>query len=203
MKEEVTVMKEQKIEKYKLTLTKRLGFAGPPYYRYELYKGLRHIASAYPPTNDTCFVQFSERNDYYINFNLCSKTKTILTPDKVNLDFKDIDSITIRPYDSIRLKARGVYEAPFYDTIVTKNFDQTKTRRLTAEQVKIFVSKWNNSKATGYEPRDKIYFHYLISVYTKKTKRQFKTLNYYIYESGKWSYETSKDNFFDDLWNKN
>ena len=199
---ETTNLKEYTIDDYRIVFAKKLGPAGPSFYQYDIYKKGKYLSyTSYFLNNDSCQLLFAEQNDYYLIFNLCNKSKTVLKADKRDLDIKQIDSITIRPYDSIRIKPRDTYTAPFFDTIITKNFDPTITKTLTPTQVKNFIQRWNKSNVIGYEPRDTINFDYLLTVYQKGVTREFKTLNLYIYEDGKWSYKSKDDNFFDKIWN--
>jgi hypothetical protein len=199
---ETTSLKEYTIDEYRIVYAKKIGPAGPPFYQYDVYKKGKYLSyTSYFLNGDSCQLLFGEQVDHYLIFNLCNKSKTILKPDKKDLDFDEIDSITIRPYDSIRITPRDTYAAPFYDTIITKNFDPTITKTLTPAQIKDFIQRWNKSSVTGYEPRDTINFDYLLTVFEKESKRKFKTLNLYIYEDGKWSYKSKDDNYFDKVWN--
>jgi hypothetical protein len=193
-------IKDWKIDEYTIVYSQKLGPAGPPYYEYDIYKGDKYLSyAAYIINNDSCKLLFRERNDYYVTFNLCSKTKTILSADKTKLDMDDVDSITIRPYDSIKVEGRDTYTAPFFDTIITKNFDSTITKKLERDNVKAFCKRWNSAKVNGYDRLGKSY-DYLVTVYTKNGVRRFRTLNFFITENGLWSYETKEDTFFDKLW---
>jgi hypothetical protein len=193
-------LKDWKIDEYTIIYSKKLGPAGPHYYEYDIYKGDKYLCyAAYIVDNDSCKLLFRERNDYYITFNLCNNTKSILSGDKLKLDVNDIDSITIRPYNSVRLRPRDTYVAPFYDTIITKNFDSTITKRLTDNQIKTFIRKWNTAKVNGYDRLGKGY-HYLVTVYSKNSIRRIKTLNAFVTENELWSYETKENTFFDKLW---
>jgi hypothetical protein len=196
-------LKDWRIDQYTIIYSRKLGPAGPPYYQYDIYKGDKYLSyAAYIIDNDSCKLLFRERNDYYVTFNLCNSTKSILTADKTKLETSDIDSITIRPYDSVRLRPRDTYVAPFYDTIITKNFDSTITKRLIESQVETFVRKWNSAKVNGFDRLGKGY-HYLVTVYAKDYMRKFRTLNFFITENGLWSYEMKEDNFFDKIWYDN
>lgn len=193
-------LKDWRVDEYTIIYSRKIGPVGPSYYQYDIYKRNRYLNyGAYIVDNDSCQLLFREKNDYYVKFNLCNATKSILTADKVKLKISNIDSITIRPYDSVRLRPRDIYEEQWYDTIITKNFDSTITKRLTERQVKRFVKKWNSSKVNGFDRLGKSY-HYLVTVYAKDYTRRFKTVNYYITENELWSYKTRDDSFFDYIW---
>jgi hypothetical protein len=193
-------LKRWQIDEYTVVYSKKLGPAGPQYYEYDIFKNNKYLSyAAYLLEGDSCSLLFRERNSYYVTFNLCNKTKSVLSSDKAELDESSIDSITIRPYDSIKLKGRNTYEAPFYDTIITKNFDTTITKKLTEKQIRKFVERWNTAKVNGYYRLGKAY-DYLVIVYTKNGTRRFRTLNPFITENGAWSYETKSSSFFDELW---
>jgi len=193
-------LKEWEIDEYFITYSRKLGPAGPEYYEYDIYKNNKYLSyAAYLVDSSNCKLLFRERNDHYVTFDLCSKTKIILSAKKNELELTEIDSITIRPYNSIRIKPRAGYTAPFFDTVITKNFDSTITKKLTAAQAREFIKRWNNSKVNGFQRLGKGY-DYLIAVYTKGTARHFITLNYFITENELWSFKTKEDKFFDKLW---
>ncbi len=193
-------LKNWEIDDYTIIYSRKLGPAGPPYYEYDIYKGDKYLSyAAYIVDNDSCKLLFRERNEYYVTFNLCNKTKTVLSADKIKLDLNDIDSVTIRPYNAIRLRSRSSYVGPAFDTIITKNFDSTVTKRLTNNQVKTFVKRWNTATVNGYERLGKGY-HYLVTVYSKNSTRRIKTLNAFVTENELWSYETKENTFFDTIW---
>lgn len=196
-------LKEWIIDEYKITYSSKIGPVGPHFYQYDVYKRNKYLSyAANLIDNDSCLLRFCEENDYYVDFNLCERTKKILRPDKEKLDLKTIDSITIRPYDSIQLVPSGKpYPAPYYDTIITKNFDLTYTKKLNEKEIKIFVKKWNNSKANGFNRLGKTY-HFLLTVYSGRSIRKIKTLNYYLTENENWSYESKGNDFFNEIWNK-
>src|SRR5690606_15056780 len=105
-----------------------------------------------------------KKNNHYVFFDLCLKTKTDVYSDKLKLKIENVDSISIRPYDSIRLKPRESYTAPFYDTIVDPNFSVSNTKKMTKSEISVFVEKWNSSSDNGYK-RLGTNYHYLITVY--------------------------------------
>ncbi|MDX1651906.1 MAG: hypothetical protein R3277_05405 [Brumimicrobium sp.] len=196
-------IKEWSIDEYKILYSRYIGPVGPHYYQYDVYKNGRYLSYTYSILdNDSCLLQFEKEADYYIHFNLCKQTKKILEPNKTELVMKNIDSITIRPYDSIDLVVgANKFTRPYYDTLVRQNFDPSATEKLNPQEIKMFVRKWNKSEAEAYNRLGKSY-DYLLTVYTKDTVRRIKTLNHFLTEDGKWSYRTKEDNFFDELWKK-
>lgn len=164
---ESVTLKEWNIEEYGITYSRKLGPVGSHYYQYDVFKNKKHLSyAASLIDNDSCLLRFREKNDFYVDFNLCQQTKKILQPDKEKLDLNTIDSITIRPYDSIQLVPSGrPYPEPYYDTFITKNFDSTNTKKLTEKEIKIFVKKWNTSKVNGINRLGKSY-GYLLTIYS-------------------------------------
>ncbi len=195
-------LKEWNIDEYRITYSRKLGPVGSHYYQYDIFKKKKYLSyAASLVDNDSCLLRFREKNDFYVDFNLCQHTKNILRPDKEKLDFKTIDSITIRPYDSIRLvPSRKPYPEPYYDTLITKNFDSTYTKKLNEKEIKRFVKKWNTSKVNGFNRLGKSY-GYLLTIYSKGSVRKIKVLNHYLIENENWSYESKEDDFFSELWN--
>jgi hypothetical protein len=195
------IIKEWNIDKYKITYSEKTGPVGGAFYQYDVYKNEKHLSyNTSQINNDSCLLRFREENDYYVVFNLCSLKRTILKPDKIMLEFKAIDSITIRPYNSITLTPSGnKYPKPYYDTIIDKDFDSTFTKKLNKKEMKLVINKWNRSNTNGFERLGKTY-HYLLTIYSNGTERKIKTLNHYLIENKYWSYKTKENNFFTDLW---
>lgn len=199
---ESKTLEEWNIGEYRITHSKKLGPVGSHFYQYDVFKNKKHLSyAASLVDNDSCILRFREKNDYYVDFNLCQKTKKILRPDKENLNLKSIDSISIRPYDSIRLIPSGrQYPEPYYDSLITKNFDSTDTKKLNEKEIKIFVEKWNSSKVNGLNRIGK-HYEYLLTIYSKGSVREIKVLNNYLTENEEWSYESKDNYFFKELWN--
>ncbi len=74
--EEKELVQEWKFQKSKIILTKRLGWAGPPYFRYDLIRFKlfntleKSIAFGYVPDHgvDSCIISFSEGEKYKEKF---------------------------------------------------------------------------------------------------------------------------------------
>lgn len=113
---ETKKLKEWQIDEYKIVYTQKLGYAGPHYYVYEVYKKNKFLFPTSEINKDNCHLIFRERNDYYLIFDLCHASKIVLKSDKVKLKKTAIDSITIRPFTSQNLKP---------------SLDSTKTKKLT------------------------------------------------------------------------
>lgn len=199
---ESKTLEEWNIGEYRITYSRKLGPVGSHFYQYDVFKKKKHLSyAASLVDNDSCILRFREKNDYYVDFNLCQKTKKTLRPDKEKLNLKSIDSITIRPYDSIQLVPSGKsYPEPYYDSLITKNFDSTYTKKLNEKEIKIFVKKWNTSKVNGLNRLRKTY-GYLLTIYSKGSVRKIKVLNNYLTENEEWSYESKDNDFFKELWN--
>src|SRR5262249_49360405 len=89
-------LKDWKIDEYTVIYSRKLGPAGPPYYQYDVYKRDKYLSyAAYLMDNDSCKLLFRERNDYYVMFDLCKGSKSILSADKTSINADDVDSITI------------------------------------------------------------------------------------------------------------
>jgi hypothetical protein len=107
---------------------------------------------------------------------LCDNTIKEHKPNKLVLDTKSIDSITI----------------------FANEFKQTQ--RLTTKEVENFVKDWNNSKTRGYypdEPFDSAFsifpaYQYCVTIFSKGQERPFYAYNYVILDSSNWKYEMSK-----------
>lgn len=90
-KEEVKLVQEWKFLNSKVVLTKRHGWAGPPYFRYDLIRFQlfntleKSVAFGYPPEPgvDSCLISFSEGEE--------SKQRFVFDKCKKNLYQKEID----------------------------------------------------------------------------------------------------------------
>jgi hypothetical protein len=77
---------------------------------------------------------------------------------------------------------------------------QKQTQTLTNKEIEKFVTDWNKSNTRGYypdEPFDSAFsvfpaYQYLLTVFSKREKRQFYVYNYVILDSSNWKYEMSK-----------
>jgi hypothetical protein len=201
----VTAEKQREwvIDEYHITYSRKLGPAGPHYFQYDVYKGKKYLSyAAYLETNDSCQLLFRESDDYYIRFNLCNGSRTVLAPARVKLEKDDVDSITIRPYSALRLRSTGkYYPEPAYDAVITEGFDSTVTKKLSPSDLRKFITRFNKAGVNGYDRLGKTY-HYLLTIYSGKVVRRVMTLNGYVTEDGLWSFETKDDVFFDKLWQK-
>lgn len=190
-----------KIEDYTIQHSRCIGPFGPHYSSFDIYEYKNHISKAFKVNNDSCKLRARVRNDYYLDFNICKETYLILEPDKRKIDFEAIDSISIRPYDSVRLVRSGKkYPELFYDTIFIANFDSTITKRLNRKEIRDFAKRWNISKTNGFE-RLGINYDYVLTLYSNDSIRKIKTLNHFLTENELWSFESIEDDFYDKLWN--
>ena len=90
-KEEVKLVQEWKFQKSKVVLTKRHGWAGPPYFRYDLIRFKlfnileKSVAFGYPPESgvDNCLISFSEGEE--------STQRFVFDKCKKNLYQKEVD----------------------------------------------------------------------------------------------------------------
>jgi hypothetical protein len=188
------------IENYTIQHSRCIGPFGPHYSSFDIYKNKDHISKAFKVSNDSCRLRARVRNDYYLDFNICKETLLIRKPDKRLIDIETIDSILIRPFDSVRLvRTDKKYPEPLYDTVFIANFDSTVTKRLKTKEIKDFVNRWNKSKSNGFERLVKNY-DYLLIIYSNDSIRKIKSLNHFLTENELWSYESTKDDFYDKLW---
>jgi hypothetical protein len=190
---------EWNIDEYKIIRNEYSHHKSSLKYECFIYKNDKEIGDFDPYDNpydpnkssDSCHLIYGERSNYYINFNLCNKSKSILKDDKSFLDSHEIDSITLRQFDSVIIRPMSY--------IIYTNFDSTKSKRFNNKQIETFVTNWNNSTTLGYNLIGTS-FEWLVVVYTKGEKREFKVIDNDITENGKWSYQVKDKDFFGNIW---
>lgn len=150
------------VKNYKIELSECLGWAGPKYYRYELYENSRHL-SAGLLKQDSCQFYFFHGNDTLLRLDSCKQTVEFFLHEKRNLVSSEIDSVVIfKTKDSIK-------------------------RKLNSKEIIEFVIRWNNSISDGAQNPDNEWYpppKYLIEVFTKNEIRKFKTSHITIQENG-------------------
>lgn len=168
-------VQEWTIDKYRFVKSDCIGPVGPRYYPITVYIAeKRQLGNASHP--DSCVFTWQADNESYLNFNVRDNSIKEHKPNKLLLDTKSIDSITI----------------------LSNEFQLTQ--RLTNKDVEKFVKDWNNSKTRGYypdEPFDSAFsvfpaYQYRVTVFSNGQERLFYAYNYLILDSSSWKYEMSK-----------
>lgn len=113
-------------------------------------------------------------------FTACGQTKSI--GDKQAIDLATVDFIEIRNHSGQA------------DTI------QTIRKRLTTEQTKLFVDKWNIAKSNG--PCKYIVLYWVDITFKDKTKRTFRVNGKNIKEKNDWCFDLSDSKYIEQLWTK-
>lgn len=115
-------------------------------------------------------------------FTACGQTKTKSNFEKSNIDIETINFIEIRN------------KAGQSDTL------ENKTKRLTKDQQKLFVEKFNSSKSNGLRKAIPLYF---IDVHLKDgTKRNFRVNGQYIKENNDYCFDLGDSKLIETIWNE-
>ena len=169
-------IQEWKVNKYRFVESDCIGPVGPRYYPISVYIGdKKQLGNASHP--DSCIFTWQADNESYLTFNVCDNSIQERKPNKITLDTKTIDSVTI----------------------YSNEFKQTQL--LTNTQIEKFVMDWNDSKTRGYypdEPFDSAFsvfpaYQFRVTVFSKGKERPFFAYNYVILDSSNWKYEMSKN----------
>ena len=110
----------------------------------------------------------------------CGQTKSI--DDKQAIDLTTVDFIEIRNHSGQA------------DTI------QTIRKRLTNEQTKLFVDKWNTAKSNG--PCKYIVLYWVDVTFKDKTKRTFRVNGKNIKEKNDQCFDLGDSKYIEQLWTK-
>jgi len=168
-------IKEWKLDKYRFVKSDCIGPVGPRYYPISVYIGdKKQLGNA--SQIDSCTFTWQADNESFLTFNICVGTTQERKPNKIPLDKKAIDSVTI----------------------YSNEFKQTQL--LTNTQLEKFVTDWNDSKTRGYypeEPFDSAFsvfpaYQFRVTVFSNGKGRPFYAYNYVILDSSNWKYEMSK-----------
>lgn len=156
------------------------------YYTYDVYSGDDRKGAV--SQIDSCIFTWQADNESFLTLNACQNSIKEVKPNKMFLNTKSIDSVTI----------------------FSNEFKQTKF--LTEKQIEAFANDWNNSKTRGYseKPFDSAFlvfpaYQYKFTVFSKGIKRPFYGYNYLILDSTNWEFEMSKTsefNYFHNYWKK-
>jgi len=157
------------IDEYSIVPVKRLDWAGPAYYRYNVYKNRRY--EGYATLSDSCLLRFEENRQRFVDFNICDATGRLYTDSKAPVDVKAVDSVLVSGRNGSAL-------------------------RLTKREILKYTRMWNKAQPNGLYRMGKGY-DYELTIYAGGAARQFKVLNDYITEDGSWSYRFKWNTFFE------
>lgn len=194
-KDNIRTTKEQKIGKYKLVFTSRQGWSGPVYYRYDLKK--KNILGFYnsklytTTVKDTanCQIDFYKKGEIKYRTDKCKQTveklkfgqtKKKLIGDKQTIDISTVDFIEISNHPG------------------QINTVETLRKRLTNEQAKIFINKWNNAKSNGHCKY--IVLYWVDITFKNGAKRTFRINEKNIKEQNDVCFDLGDSNYITQLW---
>lgn len=160
------------IDGYSIMYCRKMGWAGPPFYTYDVYRDGRYINYGALQDNDSCLLRFEENRERYVYFNLCNGTKRVYADSKELLSAETIDSVLIK--------------------------GSTATLRLSANEIKKYVKMWNKAEANGFK-RLGTGYDYEVLVYANGAARHIWLLNNYVTEDGAWSYSFKWNTFFEKM----
>jgi len=115
-------------------------------------------------------------------FTACGQTKTKSNFEKNIIDIENVDFIEIKS------------TAGQSDTL------KNQTKRLTNDQKKLFVEKFNNSKSN--ELRKSISLHFINVHFKDGTKRSFRINGQYIKENNDYSFDLGDNKLIESFWNE-
>lgn len=185
--EECKVIQEWKVQNYKIEKKQCPDLVLAHYFQYKVsVDGKTNGTSAL--RIDSCIFTWEPDNKSFLTLDVCDNSFQELKLNKIPLDVKTIDSVTI----------------------FSKKLNQTQL--LTSKQVELFTKDWNNSIARGYsdESFDSAFsvfpaYQYKLTVFYKGTKRPFYGYNYLVLDSSNWKFEigqTGDLKYFDSYWKR-
>ena len=161
------------LNEYKIVKSKCIGWAGPPYEGYDLYKNGKELSVSFFNA-DFCGFYFSQGEDRLLILDTCDQQFSIQYAQKTELRTDEIDSI-----------------------IVTKKVDSTQ-KKLNKNEITDFVNRWNRSKPHGPQRIDiesYIQPKYIVKVYGNKQIRKFRTSHFTVQETTNiWDYSFLDEN---------
>jgi len=179
-------VKEWKVQDYRIVKSICPDMVLAIYYVFDIYQGEERKGNV--SQVDRCVFTWQADKEKFLILNTCKNSIDELRPNKVALNSKNIDSLTIY---SNELK---------------------QTQSLTRTQIKTFTKDWNNSKTRGYsnEPFDSAFYsfpayQYKLTVYIGGAKRPFYGYNNLILDSSEWEFEMSEMgdyDYFHEYWKK-
>lgn len=129
------------IKEYKIVKSRCIGWAGPPWDRYELYKNRKKVSASFFYT-EFGTVYFVQGNDKLLTFDTTQKEFSVQFAQKKEMRIEEIDSIVVIKKDSLGRK------------------------KLNKEETTDFANRWNTAKPDGAERID--IERYIKPVYTIK-----------------------------------
>ena len=118
------------INEYSITVTKRLDWAGPAYYRYNVYKNGKY--EGYGTLNDSCMLRFEENRQRFVYFNLCNATREVYLDTKMPVLEAAVDSVLVKGHDGTVL-------------------------RLTHREMRKYIKMWDKAAPNGLNRLGKAY----------------------------------------------
>jgi len=180
-------IQEWNIEKYKIVKSQCPDLVLSHSISYSVYVD-NEIKGSAASKLDSCKFNWQADNEQFITFNVCKNKISVIKPNKIFLNQKSIDSISIFSNSN------------------------NQAQRFTSEQINIFVNDWNNSKTRGYstKPFDSAFsffpsYQYKLTIFSKGQEKTFYGYNFLILDSSNWKYEMSKPNnidYFHKYWKK-
>lgn len=174
------------VNDYKIQEYKCLGWAGPHYYPLYLYDNEKKISeNGYKI--DSCLIRFKPQKDLVFVFNICDNQLTELKPEKKTLRISEIDSV------------------------VMLKIEIGENKKLTREEIKEFVERWNNAPVFDYRDNKNPFYpnsSYFIKVFCNNDIREFETGNFIIKDSDNWTYnflesiDETRTIKFDEMWER-
>lgn len=179
-------VQEWKVEGYKIVKSKCPDLVQAHYYEYDIYIGQRKVGRA--SQVDSCIFTRQAEYERYFTFDVCEKTVQELKPNKISLDAKDVDSVTI----------------------FSRELNQQQL--LNKNQIEKLAQDWASSIVRGYsnESFDSAFsnfpaYQYKLTVFAGDSRRHFYGYNYIILDESNWKYEMSKIgdlSYFNNYWKK-
>jgi hypothetical protein len=180
-------VKEWQVQNYRIVKSKCPDLVLASYFVYQVYiDGERKGSSA--SQIDSCIFSWQSDNESFFILNVCNNSIREMKAEKLDLNVKFIDSVTI------------------YSKALSR------TQLFTTIQIEKFVKDWNNSKTRGYSDRpfdsafsDFPSYQYKLTVFSNGNRRPFYGYNYLILDSSKWKFEMNKTaelDYFHNFWKK-
>ncbi len=156
------------------------------YYNYKIYESDKLQGSG--SLIDSCKIGWQINNENYMIFNLCDEKIRKITSKKIELKYKEIDSVII------------------------KSNHLNQEQKLSDQKIKKFIDNWKKSKPRDYsiKPFDSAFttfpaYQYKFTVFSKTQKHEFFGYNYILLDESNWKYIMDKNEKLDYLqqyWNK-
>ncbi|NER11798.1 hypothetical protein SAMN06265375_1182 [Muriicola jejuensis] len=176
------IIRDFKVQEYEC-----IGFAGPHFYRCDVYNNDELIAeNVY--RDDSCKVHFQAKEDLFVKINVCDKSVEQLKPsNKLVLNSIELDSVIL----------------------YSKKLNTSK--KIKDVHYRKIIEDWTKSNVLDYrdKPFDSIFhpsYHYKVRFYANGKSADLLTFNHLVADHTKWVYEISNypdTLYFKNIWNKN